>query len=340
MTSSLLSPTTPPFYGVYLLRSYKSSSPTPPFPPKPTQSTYIGSTPRPPTRKRQHNGELTQGAYRTRNGRPWEMEMLVYGFGSKIAALQFEWAWQKASLSRHLRQTVAVPTSGVGNAALGTGSGTTTMATRPIFPRQGKGRGTYRPPSQQILVLRCLLRSEPFCHWGLRLAFFAEWVWAAWEKAQSDSTTIASSVPLARRSGRVLPAQENSPAIRCDFRGVDGKRRPLLDYSEEERKLVGLKQSDAGKPGAKKKKVATSTEPAVVTGKEVEHHWHESLPTSASVKGMGLTWDRLEKDMPTVAPMTVSRPSEEADSQPHWPPRMAFDDGESKQHSTAWLLVL
>ncbi|PWN17801.1 hypothetical protein BCV69DRAFT_295697 [Microstroma glucosiphilum] len=326
MTSSLLSPTTPPCYGVYLLRSYKSSSPTPPFPPRATQSTYIGSTPRPPTRKRQHNGELTQGAYRTRNGRPWEMEMLVYGFGSKIAALQFEWAWQKASLSRHLRQTVAVPISGMGSSTPGTGLGTTTMATRPIFPRQGKGRGTYRPPSQQILVLRCLLRSEPFCHWGLRLAFFAEWVWAAWEKAQSESAAIASSsAPLARRSGRVLPAQENSPAIRCDFRGVDGKRRPLLDYSEEERKLVGIKQSDAIKATAKKK-VAPSAAPAVGAATDAEHHWHEVLPASATVKGMGMTWDRLERDVPTVPPMTVSQPNEEGDLQRSWPPRMVFDD--------------
>lgn len=92
--SSLVSHTLPPFYACYLLRSMKS--------PK-SRTTYIGSTPHPPRRIRQHNGELTQGAWKTSRGRPWVMSMLVHGFPSKLAALQFEWAWQHPHLSRHLR---------------------------------------------------------------------------------------------------------------------------------------------------------------------------------------------------------------------------------------------
>lgn len=30
--------------------------------------------------------------------------MIVYGFPSKLTALQFEWAWQKPELSRHLQE--------------------------------------------------------------------------------------------------------------------------------------------------------------------------------------------------------------------------------------------
>lgn len=65
--------------------------------------TYVGSTPSPPRRIRQHNGEITQGAWKTQSNRPWVMQLIVHGFPSKLAALQFEWAWQHPWKSRHLR---------------------------------------------------------------------------------------------------------------------------------------------------------------------------------------------------------------------------------------------
>jgi len=78
---AILSRPIPPLYTVYVLRSTVSHS-----------SLYIGSTPHPPRRLKQHNGEAKGGAVRTSRNklRPWEMVALVSGFPSAVAALKFE----------------------------------------------------------------------------------------------------------------------------------------------------------------------------------------------------------------------------------------------------------
>eukprot|EP00947_MAST-08B_sp_MAST-8B-sp1_P002244 g2244.t1 len=81
----------------YLLRSLS---------PGHSGSTYIGFTVHPQRRIRQHNGELTAGAYRTRRYRPWEMCVVIEGFPTKAAALQFEWAWQHPKRSKAVRGIV------------------------------------------------------------------------------------------------------------------------------------------------------------------------------------------------------------------------------------------
>lgn len=73
----------PALYTVYVLRSTVRRA-----------SLYIGSTPNPPRRLKQHNGDVGGGAARTSQAslRPWEMIALVSGFPSMVAALKFEYA--------------------------------------------------------------------------------------------------------------------------------------------------------------------------------------------------------------------------------------------------------
>lgn len=68
--------------------------------------TYIGFTVDPRRRIRQHNGILTQGAYKTRKWRPWDLVLVVHGFANQRTALQFEWTWQHAETSLDTREAI------------------------------------------------------------------------------------------------------------------------------------------------------------------------------------------------------------------------------------------
>ena len=55
--------------------------------------TYVGATVNPTRRLRQHNREIKGGAkYTTRGKGRWRYVCVVYGFQTKVQALQFEWA--------------------------------------------------------------------------------------------------------------------------------------------------------------------------------------------------------------------------------------------------------
>ncbi|KAG2285890.1 hypothetical protein Bca52824_045494 [Brassica carinata] len=86
------------FYACYILTSLS---------PRHKGHTYIGFTVNPKRRIRQHNGEITSGAYRTKKKRPWEMVLCIYGFPTKVSALQFEWAWQHPRESLAVREAAA-----------------------------------------------------------------------------------------------------------------------------------------------------------------------------------------------------------------------------------------
>lgn len=277
MPSSVTKHTIPPFYACYFLRSLSTPG-----------TTYIGSTPAPPRRKRQHNGHLTQGAYKTSRARPWEMECIVYGFSSKIAALQFEWAWAKPHLSRHLKFLTTE------HSVDGTPKNTSDWAGMSLFPstsltpgqtRWGRPKKRMaRPPSSpnaRLLAMRALLRSEPFCGWGLKLAFFTEWSWLAYQRLDACDPGLVAKSALSTlqnrysRSGKPLHALY--PVAVCDFSGVDGKREPLVHVSEPYRLDAGVAEHPV-----KKRQTSSRQKPHT----EETSAWPETLPRSANLKGL------------------------------------------------------
>ncbi|CAE6511341.1 unnamed protein product, partial [Rhizoctonia solani] len=156
---------------------------------KSARSTYVGSTPDPPRRLRQHNGELTQGAYKTRRGRPWVMTMIVHGFPSKLAALQFEWAWQHPYKSRHLRVSQ-------------------TKQGKEIYSQMFKRDSTANLLRTKILVARSMLPIPPYNTWPLHVKIFSEEAKRLWDEVQKIETNEA------------LP---DGFTLSVEFEGVDGK---------------------------------------------------------------------------------------------------------------------
>ena len=133
----------PALYTVYLLRSL----------PSPT-STYIGSTPHPARRLAQHNGLAPGGAHRTRRAahRPWRMALCVTGFPSAVAALQFEWAFAHAHVTKFIDAEA-------GRAA---------------------AKGARRGVKGRVKDLRALMGSRGVRRWPLEVRFWCAECWGLW----------------------------------------------------------------------------------------------------------------------------------------------------------------
>ncbi|KAF4227529.1 hypothetical protein CNMCM8980_008928 [Aspergillus fumigatiaffinis] len=188
----------PIFYCCYLLRSTVRHA-----------SLYIGSTPNPARRLIQHNGVVKGGARRTaaEKLRPWEMALVVEGFTSRLAALQFEWAWQNPWYSRHLRSEEESSAS----AEVKPGRKRKAKSEDPESldsnsdsakpkdkkkPKKSKGRRRpLRSLDAHFADLHRLLRSTYFSHWPLKIRFFSGDVYQSW-KAWYDRVDVRLRSPV------------------------------------------------------------------------------------------------------------------------------------------------
>ncbi|EZF35776.1 hypothetical protein H109_03386 [Trichophyton interdigitale MR816] len=205
----------PPFYCVYLLRSAVRHA-----------SLYIGSTPNPARRLAQHNGRIKGGAHRTHREklRPWEMVMIVSGFTSRTAALQFEWAWQNTQASRH---------------ATGDEIETKVRICSKTGKRLAKKSSNPRESMTSIMArLHVLLRSPYFSSWPLQVQFFnadIHRVWQGW--VESASTFVPEHIGFktdfndGALSGEGLPHQNT-------LRKLDVSGKNLRPYREKTQFLL------------------------------------------------------------------------------------------------------
>lgn len=131
--------------------------------------------------------------------------------------------------------------------------------------------------------MRALLRSEPFCGWGLKLAFFTEWSWLAYQRLEAlqqheeSNSAEPTALRLHRYSRSGKPLHPLYPVAVCDFTGVDGKRIPLVHVSQQQRLSAGVADQPVKKRQTSKKKEEDDKEAA---------QWPETLPRSANLKGL------------------------------------------------------
>ncbi|OCK82192.1 GIY-YIG-domain-containing protein [Lepidopterella palustris CBS 459.81] len=153
----------PAFYCCYLLRSTVRHA-----------CLYVGSTPNPARRLNQHNGKTKGGAKSTSKNpalRPWEMTCIVTGFPSKVAALQFEWAWQNTHITRHAKKE---------REERANKSSTTTGTSPPDKTKTRQKRPSYSLEAR-LSNLHLLLRVRSFERWPLKVTIFAADVFKIWE---------------------------------------------------------------------------------------------------------------------------------------------------------------
>ncbi|CED83043.1 structure-specific endonuclease subunit slx1 [Phaffia rhodozyma] len=194
----------PTLYSCYLLRPVYARS----------RRTYVGSTPHPMRRLRQHNREALGGAAYTRKWGPWNMEMLVYGFPSKHSALQFEWAWQHPERSRFLRP----PPVALSPKYTSTGKLKISKPSlqAPYFPQDP----TSNEPLTKVRVVKKMLSLPPWNRLPLHVRLFSSEAVRLWLDKEPGNKSLKSKwmkfsqVEIKRKGFEVV----------SDLAGVHGDR--------------------------------------------------------------------------------------------------------------------
>lgn len=176
--------------------------------------------------------------------RPWEMVCVVAGFPSNIAALQFEWAWHNAHLTKHISpdDRLSLPT-----------------ARTKTNKKTGKARSRPGRPRKSLLDhlsnLHLLLRASYFSQWPLELRFWNKDVhksWLAWDDRVSEQIRPQIKVLLDLPQDRsddeeVSSAQRPTKKRKIDMigkGGVEGVDPTYARFQTALQKAKDLAESD------------------------------------------------------------------------------------------------
>lgn len=130
------------------------------------------------------------------------MTCVLAGFPSNIAALQFEWAWHNAHLTRHIPPGERISFA------------TTRVKTSPTTGKTKRRPG--RPKASMIdklSNLHLLLRVPYFSRWPLELRFFSMDVFQLW---QTWCQRVDGKIPPGIKVWLDLPKEEQEPASQVD----------------------------------------------------------------------------------------------------------------------------
>ncbi|KAF4120721.1 structure-specific endonuclease subunit SLX1 [Geosmithia morbida] len=206
----------PALYTVYVLRSTVRRA-----------SLYIGSTPNPPRRLKQHNGDAKGGAARTSRDtlRPWEMIALVSGFPSMVAALKFEWALTNPHLSLHIPDEARIATS--------------TQRKRNGMPK--------RPPHtlRSIMSNIHLLTGVPsFVKWPLNLHFMARDARSTWDEwLRSSDKSARGGLKIYEDFGPDVPSSKSAAAPPAHgIHALPLDYTPMIEYVAKAHGVVSFEQ--------------------------------------------------------------------------------------------------